>query len=75
MKWAGRRDPPEGDMTPPEETPSSPGQGARGSSEWSSITRPSGIVTLHKRYEKKQNNMSDQIISREAHKLWRLLLY
>ena len=31
--WAGRRDPLTGDMTPPEDTPSSLGKGARGSSE------------------------------------------
>ena len=28
--WAGRRDHPGGHMTPPEDTPSSSGQGARG---------------------------------------------
>ena len=35
--WSGRRDHPAGGMTPPADTPSSSGQGARGSSEWSFI--------------------------------------
>ena len=47
--WAGRRDPPAGDMTSPADTPSSSGQGARVSSEWFSIKRPFGSVTLYKR--------------------------
>ena len=35
-------------MTPPEDTPSSSGQGARELSEWSSIQKPAGSVILHK---------------------------
>ena len=44
--WAGRRDHLGGDMTPPVNTPSSSGRGARGSSEWFSIQRPVGSVML-----------------------------
>ena len=46
--WAGRRDHLGVDMTPPVDTPSSLGQGARGSSEWYSIQIPAGIVMLQK---------------------------
>ena len=47
--WAGRRDHLGGDMTPPEDTPSSSGQGARGSLEWYYIKRPARSVMLRKR--------------------------
>ena len=47
-------------MTPPEDTPSSSGQGARVSSEWSYIQRPAVSVMLRKIEEKKQKNMSAQ---------------
>ena len=63
------------DITPPSDTPSSSGQGERGSSEWSYIKRPSGSVMLWKREEKKQKNMSAQRTSREARKVWRLLKF
>ena len=62
--WAGRRDYLGGDMTPPMDTPSSLGQGARGSSEWSSIQRPAGSAMLQKIEEKNQKNMSAQRTSR-----------
>ena len=42
--------------------------GTRGSSEWSSIQRPVASVTLQKREEKKQKNMSAQKFMREAQK-------
>ena len=64
--WAGRRDHLGGYMTPPVDTPSSSGQGARGPSEWSSIQRPAGSVMLRKIEEKKHNNMSAQRTLREA---------
>ena len=48
MTWAGRRDHLGRDMTPPVDTPSSLVQGARGSSEWSSIPRPAGSLMLQK---------------------------
>ena len=51
------------------------GKVARVSYEWSSIPRPVGSLTLHKREEKKQKNMSVQRTFREAQKLWRFLLY
>ena len=71
--WSGRRDHLGGDMTPPVDTPSSSGQGARGSSEWSSIPRPFGSVILRKIEEKNQKNMSAQRTSREAQKVSNLL--
>ena len=49
-------------MTPLANTPSSLGQGARGSSEWSSIQRPAVSLMMRKREKKKQNNMSAQKI-------------
>ena len=75
MAWSSIRDPPAADMIPPEDTPSSLGQGARESLKWSSITSPVGSVTLHKIEEKKHKNMSSQRTSRGAQKVWRLLLY
>ena len=73
--WAGRRDHMGGDMTPPADTPSSSGQGARGSSEWSYIKRPAGSAILRKIEENKQKNMSAQRTLREARKVWRLLQF
>ena len=73
--WSGRRDHLGGDMTPTVDIPSSSGQGARGSSEWSSIQRPAGILMLRKREENKQKNMSAQRTPREAQKVWRLLQF
>ena len=44
--WDYRRDPPAGDMTPPEDTPSSWVEVSRVSPEWSSIPSPVGSVTI-----------------------------
>ena len=75
MKWSGRRDHLGGDMNPPVDTPSSSGQEARGSPEWSSIQRLAANVTLKKTEDNKKNNMSSQITPREAQKVWRLLQF
>ena len=73
--WAGRRDHLVGDMTPLAGMPSSLVEEARGSLEWSSIPRHAGSVMLQKREDKNQNYIRAQRTSREAQKLWRLLLY
>ena len=75
MIWAGRRDHLVGDTTPLQGMPSSSAEEKRESLEWSSIPRPVGSVTLQKRKEKKQKNMSAQRTSREAQKVWKLQLY
>ena len=62
-------------MTPTADTPSSSGQEARGSPEWSSIQRPAANVTLKKTEDNKKNNMRAQRTSREAQKVWRLLQF
>ena len=69
MIWAGRRDNMVGDMTPLACMSSSLVAEARGSLVWSSIPRASKIVILQKREDKKHNNMSAQITSREAQKV------
>ena len=56
----GRRDPLAGDIPPTEYTSSSSGQGASGSTEWSSILGSAGSVTMQKIREKKQKDMSAQ---------------
>ena len=61
-------------MTPPEGMTSSSGQVARGSLEWSYIQGPSGSVVLQKREDNNQKNIRAQRTSREARKVWRLLL-
>ena len=60
MIWADIRDHLVGDTTPLQDMPSSLAEEKRESSEWSSITRPVGSATLHKRKERKQKNMSAQ---------------
>ena len=75
MIWAGRKDHLVGDMTPLAGMPSSLVGEARGSLEWSSISRPDGSVMLQKREDKKQKNISAQRTLRGAQKVWRLLLY
>ena len=65
MTWAGRRDHLGEYMTPPANMPSSLGQGARRSLEWSYIPRPSVSLMLKKGEDKKQKNMSSQRTSRE----------
>ena len=66
---AVRRDHLVGDMSPLAGMPPSLVGEARGSLEWSSIPRPSGILMLQKREDKNQNNMSAQRTSREAQKV------
>ena len=75
MIWAGIRDPLVGYMNPIAGMPSSLVVEARGSLERSSIPRPVRSVMLQKVEEKKHKNISVQRTSREAQKLWRLLLY
>ena len=75
MIWAGRRDHLVGDTTPLQGMPSSLAEEKRELLEWYSIPRPVGSVTLQKRKEKKQNNMSAQRTLREAQKVWKLQLY
>ena len=75
MIWVGRRDHLVGDMTPLAGMTSSLLGEARGSLEWSSITRPAVSVTLQKIEEKNQKNMSFQRTSRESQKVWRLLQF
>ena len=75
MIWADRRDHMVGEMTPIAGMPSSLVVEARGSSEWSSITRPAGSVMLQKIEEENQNNISTQRTSIEAQKVWRLLKF
>ena len=71
MIWAGRRDHMVGDTTPLQGMPSSSAEEERESSEWSSIPRPVGSVTLQKRKEKKQKNMSAQRTLSEDQKVWK----
>ena len=73
MIWDGRRDHLVGDMTPLAGMPSSLVGEARVSLEWSSITKPSVSMILHKIEEKNQNNMIAQRTLKEDQKLWRLL--
>ena len=75
MIWAGRRDHLVGDTTPLQDIPSSSAEEKKESSEWSSIPRPVGSVTMQKRKDKKQKTMSAQRTSREAQKVWKLQLY
>ena len=62
-------------MTPLAGMTSSLMKEARGSLEWSSIPRPAGSVMLHKIEEEEKKNMISQRTSREAQKVWRLLIY
>ena len=73
MIWAGRIYHLLGDMNPLASMPSSFVVEERVSLEFSSITRPAGIVMLRKRKKDKQNKMSSQRTSREAQKVWRLM--
>ena len=75
MIWAVRRDNLVGDKTPLQGMPSSSAEEKRESSEWSSIPRTVGSVTLQKRKDNKHKNMSAQRTSRVAQKLWMLQLY
>ena len=75
MIWVVRRDHLVVDMTPLAGMPSSLVVEAKVSLEWFSIPRPSGIIMLWKREDKKHNNMSSQVTLREAEKLWRILQF
>ena len=74
MIWGGRIDLAEY-VTPIAVMPSSHVGYIRVLLGWSFIQRPGESVMLQIRGEKKQNNMSDQINSREALKVWRMIQF
>ena len=75
MIWAVRRDHLVVDMTPLAGMALSLVVEAKVSLEWFSIPRPSGSMMLWKREEKKHNNTSYQITTREDKKVLRLLKF
>ena len=75
MIWSGRRDNPEGDITPLSVITLSLVGYLREILVWSSIQRSSKIVMLRIREEKKKSNTSEQINLRWALKVWSLIQF
>ena len=75
MICTGRRYHIVGDMNPLAGIPSPLVGEARGSLEWSSITRPSVSVMLRKIEDNNKKKIISQRTSRESQKVWRLMKF
>ena len=75
MIWDGRRDHLDGDMNTIAVIPSSSVRYLRALLEYSFVKSPAESLMPQIRGEKNQMNMSAQITSREAQKVWRLVQF